>query len=125
MEVRSGGHKCRGFGVIHLLLIDLCQELVVAEQRVLLLANLNRAAAVLRHSLASASQMCLLISFHVGHTLSTSFLVFTSEVRTYLRYQNLVTGLYARCNPLSILVHCTRPDSQYLGLVQFLDRRFW
>ena len=40
---------------------------------------------------------------------------------TYLGNQNLVAGLDAGCYPLALLVECSGPNGQYLGLVQLLD----
>lgn len=42
------------------------------------------------------------------------------QVLTYLRNQDLVARLYAWCNALSILVKCTRSNSEHLCLVQLL-----
>lgn len=40
---------------------------------------------------------------------------------SYLRNQNLVTGLYADRNTLSLLVICTGANGEDLGFVQLLD----
>jgi hypothetical protein len=39
---------------------------------------------------------------------------------SYLGNQDLVAGLYARGDTLSLLVECTRSDCQHLGLIQLL-----
>jgi len=39
---------------------------------------------------------------------------------TYLRDQNLIARLYARCDPLSVLVNCTGSNGQDLCLVELL-----
>jgi hypothetical protein len=85
---------------------------VVTEKRVLILADLDGAAAKLSRKVSYL--------WPLSHTFQRVPLLCLNQ--TYLRNQDLVTRLYTRGDALSILVHSTRSNSQYLGLVELLNR---
>jgi hypothetical protein len=96
------------FASLRRLLVDLGQELVVAEQRVFFIADLDGAASELQG---------------VSHR-PLSCIISTSSCSTYLGNQDLIAGLHAWRHTLALLVECAGAHGEHFGFVELLDGRF-